>query len=196
MISVKDFIETEKSKMSWLDKVVMNYPQVYQTSFLSPPIKQNQSEILIRPSLFAKLMAVPFLLFALVFYIPLFSILRNGTLPALIPVTGILFISFILYWLTWHSFLNPKYIYHIRLTSQYIETRKRKFYWNEITETCILTRMEGRFSNSYLVLLMRDGRVEKMNLFKFRISDERLAGIVEFFKGQNERTTTALQKLG
>lgn len=193
MISVKDFLEAEKSKMSWLDKVVMNYPQVYQTSFLSPPIKQHKSEIVIRPSLFTKLIAVSFLLFALVFYIPLFNVLRSRTLPIPVPVTGILFISFILYLLIWHSFLNPKYIYHIRLSSQCIEARKNKFYWNEIAETCILTRMEGRFSNSYLVLLMRDGRIEKMDLFKFSISNKRLSGIVEFFKEQNEFTTTVLQ---
>jgi len=172
--------------MGWFDKVLMNYPEVHQTSFLSPPITQQKPEMVLHPSLFTKLIAIPLILIALLSYIPLFHILRHETLPVLIPITGIFFISFILYLLIWHSFLNPKFIYRIHINNQFIEAGGKKYYWKDIADTCILTRMEGRISNSYLVILKLDGGVEKMDLFKFQISNKKLAGVVEFYKQQNE----------
>jgi hypothetical protein len=182
MTTISDFIEKEKRKMSWLDKAVMNYPTIHKTSFLSSPLAQSTPEVVIRPSILNKLITIPFILFGGAFYIPLVNIMVNQKLPILIPLIGILFLSFILYLLIWHSFLNPNYIYRFRINREYIEASGKKHYWTEISETCIMTKMEGRNSNSYLVIFKKEGSVEKSNLFKFRISRKKLAGIIEFYK--------------
>lgn len=182
MTSIKDVIEAEEKKMTWLDKVVRNYPEVYQTSFLSPPIKQLTPEIVFRPSIIPKLITVPFILLALMFYFYLLRILVNQNLPILIPLAGILFVSFILYLIIWYSFLNSRYIYQIRIGHDFLEAQGCKHNWESIADTCILSKMEGRYTNSYLILIMRDGSIEKLNLLKFRISNKKMAGTIEFYK--------------
>jgi hypothetical protein len=182
MTSIKNFIEAEEKKMTWLDKVVRNYPQVYQTSFLSLPMQQSTAEIVLRPSIVLKLITVPFILLCLLFYFYLFRLLINQNLPVFVPVAGILFVSFMLAIIIWYSFLNPKYIYRIRINHEFLEAQDRKYNWKDVSETCILSKMAGRNSNSYLIIIMKDGSFKKLNLLKFRISDKRLAGIVEFYK--------------
>lgn len=166
-------------------KVIRNYPHVQKTSFIGEPFKQIQPETTIKPSVFQKLVILPLFLFALLFYIPLFNSFLNKKLPILIPTLGILFLSLIIYLLIWHSFFNPKYIYRIVLNKDYIRIRDKKFYWQEIAETCIMTRQERRTGNSYLVILKKDSTVEKFDLFKFAITNKKLASIIESYKKKN-----------
>jgi hypothetical protein len=182
MITIKDFIEDEQKKMTWLDKVVRNYPRIHQTSFLNNPLKQSVEEIVIRPSIVQKLPVIPFIFFALLFLFYPVKILINNSLPALIPIGMIFFILFILYMAIWHTFFNPKYIYSIRINHQFIEARHQKYNWENIADTCIMFKMSGRIDNVYLVILMKDGNVEKLNLSKFSISAKKVSGIVEYYK--------------
>jgi len=100
-----------------------------------------------------------------------------------------LFISFILYLLVWNSFFSRRYIYQIRLNNEYIKAQGKKIYWKDVSETFIMNKKEGRFNNSYLVIIKKDSAIEKLNLFKFGISDRKLASLVEAYKTKDEHTT-------
>jgi hypothetical protein len=192
MITIPEFIEAERSKMSRIEKVLYVL-EVHPTSFFGPPRKQSKPEMVLRPSLIGKLIVIPFLLVGSIFFISFVNILIDQMLPVLIPVTGLLFLCFILFMLIWNVFLNPNYNYHIRINSQGIEARGNRFYWKDLSDTWIMTRMGGRTSNTWLVILKQDGSIEQLDLYQFQIADKKLAGIVEYYKGQNERTGEIVQ---
>lgn len=133
-----------------------------------------------------KVDCAPFLLFAHVFYVSLTKIIISRSVPVAIPILGLVFLSWLVYLLVWHVFLNPKYIYSLRIRAEGIAAQGRTFNWQEIADTCILRRMEGRSSTSYLIIFLRDGRIEKLNLFKCAVADKSLASIIEFYKGQSK----------
>jgi hypothetical protein len=189
MITIQEFIEAERRMMSRLDKVLYGYPEIHPTSFFGPPRKQSKLEMVLRPSLIGRLIVIPFILLGSLFFISFVNILINQMLPVLIPVTGLLFLCFILFMLIWNLFLNPNYNYHIRINSHYIEARRNRFFWKDVSDTWIMTRMTGRTSNTWLIILNLDGSIEQLDLQQFYISNKKLAGIVEYYKEQYERTT-------
>jgi hypothetical protein len=182
MKTIFDLIEDEQNKMSWWDRFIRNYPRIHQTSFLSAPISQTKPEIVLRPSIIEKLFTVPFFILASVILFFLIRLLFTQRLPLMIPIIAILLLLLLLFMLVWQSFLNPKYLYKIRINHQFIEAHGLKYYWQDIADTIILSKMKGRLYNESLVIIMKDGKVEKLSFLKFRIGGVRMAGIIEFYK--------------
>jgi len=188
MSSISDFIASENAKMSKWDKFFQNYPDVYTTSSINDSIKVTKPETIVKPSILGKLVALLFTFLVLLFYIPIGGMVVNKT-PIIFPALAFLFISFILYLLVWNSFFSRRYIYQIRLNNEYIKAQGKKIYWKDVSETFIMNKKEGRFNNSYLVIIKKDSAIEKLNLFKFGISDRKLASLVEAYKTKDEHTT-------
>lgn len=187
MTSVDDFIKEEESKMSWLEKVFMNYPVMYSTKELAGSTKglSIDTEKIVHPSLFDRAISIVCLIISIAFWLILFNMLTENIL---VPVTigGLIFISLVIWMLLWNTFLNRKYIYTIKLNKNHIEIDRKIIAWKEISETQIMVRQGGRGRNSYLVIFTKDNQVHKYSLFKFGISDNRLSTLMEFYKANQE----------
>jgi hypothetical protein len=190
MILVDDFIKEEEAKMSWLEKVFMNYPKMYSTKELAGSTKglSIDTDKIFLPSLFHRAVAIIFLIFSIVCWLILLNML---TKHILVPVTigGLIFISLIIWIVLWNTFLNRKYIYAIKLNKNNIEIDRKIIAWTEISDTQIMLRQVGRGRSSYLVIFTKDSQVHKYSLFKFGISDKKLSTLIELYKTKNERTT-------
>lgn len=191
MASADNFINEEESKMTWLDKALMNYPVIYDTkelADLSGDLSADKERI-VHPSRFDRAIAVLFLIFSTVAWLILFNML---TRYMLVPVTvvALLFVSLLIWINIWNTFLNRKYIYSIRFNKEYIEIDKKIIRWIDISDTRIMIRQTGRGKNSCLVIFTTDGQVHKYSLFKFAISDRELSTLIEVYKTNNKPLTS------
>jgi len=190
MASVDDFIKEEETKMSWLEKVFMNYPKIYSTKELAGSTNglSIDTEKIFHPSLFERAIAILFLIFSIIFWLTLFNLLTKNILVPVI-VGGLIFVSLIIWVIIWNTFFNRKYIYTIKLNKNQIEIDKKIILWTEISDTIIMLRKAGRGRNSYLVIFTKDNQVYKYSLFKFGVSDSKLSTLIEFYKTKKECTT-------
>jgi hypothetical protein len=142
-------------------------------------------EKIIRPSRLRQTFGIILLLLPAYVWLWILKLLLEYTFPFLVLLFGFFMVSFMIYLILRDSFLNKEYIYTIRINSDAISIRNRKFYWADIDETCIMNRYEGRGKgdNSYLLIFRKDGIAEKFDLYKFSISDAKLSGIIEYYKG-------------
>jgi hypothetical protein len=181
-------IDNEESKMTWFDKLVMNYPKVQPTKSLTDSFQNLQfgTKTVIRPSIWDKAVAIIFSLFAGLFWIVLLRMLMEYRSPFLVILFGFLFVTFLIYLLLKNSFFNKKYIYTITVDEEGLSIDSTKFCWTGIAETCILSRQEGRRVNHYLLIFKKDTTVAKFDLFKFGLSDRKVSTIIEYYRAKNE----------
>ena len=188
MKAIDDFIEIEESKMTWLDKITLNYPKVNPTKSFVPSLERIKfdDEKIIRPAVSDKIIAVIIALFAGLFWIGFLRMLINQSSPFIVVLTGFLFMTFLIVVVVRNSFFNSRYIYKISVNHEYIAIDAHKMYWADILETCIMNKRQGRGrTNSYLVIFKADNTMEKYDLFKFAVSDQKISTIIEYYKAGN-----------
>lgn len=181
---IDDFIKSEETKMTWLDKVANNYPKVGTTKSIGKPLQDREfgDETVVNPSVLDKTVALLFLFFTGFFWIILLKMVLEYRFPFVFIFLGFLFVNFLIYVLVRNTFFNRKYIFTIRINNERISIDHNLFYWTDIIETCIMTRQEGKTTNHYLILFMKNKTIEKFDLFKFDISDIKISTIVEYYK--------------
>ena len=184
MSIVDDFIDSETAKMGRMDRFLLNYPVIETTRALAEPAAKGRfgEEKVIRPSLTERIKAVIIVVFLSLAWLVVLRLLLKGVVPWFVPFFGLVFLSFMIWFLLRNFFFNKKYNFTIWVTPIWIAVDETKFFWNEIAETCILSRHEGKSTNSYLIILKKDGTVEKFNLFLFGSSNRKLATIIEYYK--------------
>lgn len=169
--------------MNFFEKLFDNYPILHSTQAIAGSKKglQLAQTTVLRPSVFSKIIASVFLIFATGCWLLLLRLLLQGTLVPVV-VGLMLFVSFIIGLLVWNTFLNPVYLFTIKISTANIELKGQIFPWQQIAGTYVLRRMNNRRRDSSLVIITNDGKLSKHSLFKFGTTNERLAAIIEFYK--------------
>lgn len=182
---IDDFIETEHAKMSWLERVFRNYPEVQRTSFYAAYAGRAKfgEATMMGPSGGRRLMAVFLLCFIGFFWLVMLGMLLNYSSPFAVVVLAFLFLSFLIVKLSRRYFFSRKFNYRIRVSASGIAIDETQYPWATIAETCIMSRHEGKTTNNYLIIFTKDRSVWKYDLFMFAISNRRLSAIVEYYKG-------------
>lgn len=189
MTPADNFIKDEKSGMNWLEKVFMNYPEMFSTKELAGAVNafQIEQEKTIHPSTTGRIIPVLFLFFSIGCWLILFNLFINKVL-IYVTISALLFVSLIIWVIIWNTFLNRKYIYTIRLNKVHIEIDKKIIPWTDISGTYIMIRQSGRGRASHLVIFTNDERAYKYSLFAFGITDQKLSALIEFYKGTHAQT--------
>lgn len=184
MALIDDFIKNEESKMSWGDKLFMMYPKVRSTPELTDTFQHLRlgNEKVIKPSLWDKIVAVFFLLFAGLFARGLLNALFASRDNIFIGLGGLAFVIFLISLLLRYSFFDKKYIFTITVDYEGISIDSNKFFWSAIDELYIMSRREGKRTNYYLLIFNKDATIEKLDLFKFSISSRKLSTIIEYYR--------------
>jgi hypothetical protein len=187
MISVKDYLEREHQKMSWLQKAVRNYPAITSTAYVGRPLRAipANEETIVRPSLLKKIILLPLLLFAGFFYYWVLKSFLNTN--AVVPfIFGLFSVTALFLVVLWFNLLSPRYNYKIILNASEIKIRHDRFGWEEVEGTYIMTRMEGKYRTAYLLLFTKRNTVEKFDLSNLGTSHQKLASLVEYYKKKNK----------
>jgi hypothetical protein len=184
MSVIDDFHKEETLKMSRLDRLVRNYPIVRNTSAISGPLPNNalNETTTIRPTIPGKIISIIILIFLSIIWIGLLSLILAYKFPLSIYLLGLLFISTLIFLVAKNSFFNKRYIYTISLNKEGIAFKQQKILWTDIDGTYIMNRQKGRFTNYFLVILKKEGAIQKLDLFKMGTYDKKLAGIIEYYK--------------
>jgi len=184
MTLTEEFLEKEKLKKNWLDKLAHSYPSVRPTNGFSWPLKTSEltPERIIKPSLWTKITSTLILIPPVFMWFIFFSMVF--TQATLIPlyIFFLAFITALLLLFVRNSIFNKKFFYNIKLTYSGITVGRNRFFWEQVKETCILNRREGRVWVSYLIIFGQDNSTEKYSLFKFNISDSKMASLIEYYK--------------
>ena len=186
MTLIDDFIKTEESKMSWLDKLVRNYPKVRPTKSITYSLTgfKLDKEKIIRPSIWNRFIATIVLFFLSMVWFGLFTSLLDYKFPFVPFLFAFLFVTFIIFLLLRNSFFNKKYNYKLTISKDAIAIDKHKIFWIDIDDTYIMNRQEGRRTNYYLIISKKDKTIQKLDLFNIGITDRKLATIIEYYKAQ------------
>lgn len=187
MALIDDFIKTEESKMSWLDKLVRNYPVFRPTKSIAYSLKNLKldDEKIIKPSISNRFIATIILCFLSIVWIGLFKILWGFKFPFAILLFSFLFVTLIIFLLLRNSFFYKKYNYNLTINKEAIAIDKRKIYWIDIADTFIMNKQEGRRTNYYLIISKKDKTIEKIDLFNIGVTDRKLSTIIEYYKAQH-----------
>lgn len=184
MSNIHDFIRVEEQKMTWLDKVAINYPKARATSFISHPLRDNAlpDQTVIRPSTWDRAISIIISLFLAIVWIGLLRALLAYKFPFAIFLFGFLLVTFMIYLLIRNSFFNKKYIYRLSFDKEGISIDSRMIAWSDIEDTFIMNRQEGRRTNYYLLVFKKDKTIDKLDLFRMGTYDRKLATIIEYYK--------------
>jgi hypothetical protein len=157
------------------------------TSSLTDDISSNRQRdmISVKPSFAIFGMMGGFLIFALYVFYQFFIGFRAGAIPFvvllfMIPMP-VLFVYFAFFYGT---------IFRINLNNLGIAIKRKIFTWNLIQDTFIYRKPHrmawtGRMHARYLVIVTKDNKFHKLNLYLFEISDEKLSTYIEYFKTRN-----------
>jgi len=172
--------------MSKLDKFLLYYPKIRKTNSWEPLSKKTdwKKEMVFRPSWLMKIVMVPFLIVGLIFLKYVTYALVGNLLPLYVSIFFLFFVMFLIWLIMWFGFLKPNYFYKITINNEYIECGKQTILWENVEETCILTRGGGKQTNKYLVIFKKDKTICEFDLYKFVILDWKLATAIEYFKAQ------------
>jgi hypothetical protein len=183
-IFIEDFKRSEEGKMTWLDKVIMNYPKVRPTSFIADATQELQlgNEEVIRPSVWNRIILTLFFFFAGIFWITLLSAVLQYRSPFLGDLIAFLFITVIILLHLRKSFFSKRYNYTITVDHLGISIDNKQIFWSDVAETCIMSRHEGRRTNYYLLIFKKDATLQKCDLYQFGLSDIKLATIIEYYR--------------
>jgi len=195
---IEQFIESEKQKLNWLQKLSANYPEVTATRVLAREHAEagkrwsgnrqaeNRPEAIIRPAVVRR--SVYFLLFLVALFscLLLLSLWRDHRDPlwvflVFVPFSLFVSVSFLL------VNFRSEYNYTIRVSATGMTIRDSFIAWGDILETAIMRQDRPRSVDRFLVIFTRDGTVQKLNLYLFGISDRKLAATVEYYKAQAVR---------
>jgi len=181
---IDDFIKEEEHKMSWLDMLVGNYPKVRSTPELTDTFQHLRlgNEKVISPPLWQKVVTIHLLLLTgglwgvsfyelFVSHMSLFSLLFSLALDSLL-----------IFIVVSKSFLNKRLNYIITVNYEGISIKDCTFYWTVIDELYIMSKLEGRNRNNYLVIVKKDAAIEKFNLYLFGISSRNFSTIIEYYR--------------
>ena len=113
----------------------------------------------------------------------LLGMLLNDRFPLAIVLLAFLFLSFMIVLISRRYLFSKKTNYRMTVSASGIAIDETQYPWATIGETCIMSRQEGKTTNSYLIIFTKDGSVWKYDLFLFAISNRGLAAIVEYYKG-------------
>lgn len=185
--NIDAFIEKERSKMSWWDKLTRNYPKVRNTRSLSGPAFDMGQEKVIHPSIFERVLGVAFALGCAVLWFFVLKMLVEGRGPWGMILFVLVYISILIFLALRRSFFQKRYNYIIRVSPAGIAVDDTQFLWSEIAETCILTKGEGQLWNNYLIIFKNDGGIVKLDMRILSVGSIKMATIIEYFKKQAER---------
>lgn len=184
MSTIDDFIEAEKAKMTWWDKIFRNYPDVRTTRFHSVSVSKSKFDIeqVISPSGGLKLQALIILFFSGLAWVAIFSSLHKGRYPLAVSLLALLVVTVLIILFFYRYFIDKRLNYTIAIDHAGINIGGSRFLWEELAETCILTRQAGKTTNNYLILFNKVGSVYKFDLWMLRVSSARLATVIEYYK--------------
>jgi hypothetical protein len=184
MTPIDDFIKTEESKMSWLDKLIRNYPKIRPTKSIACSLTnfKLENEKIIRPSNWERFISIIILFFLGIVWLGLVKMLLDYKFPFGVFLFGFLLVTFMIFMLIRNSFFNKRYNYNITINKEAIAVDRQKIYWTEIADTYIMNRQEGRSTNYYLIISKKDKTIEKLDLLNIGISDRKLSTIIEYYK--------------
>ena len=170
--------------MSWFDKITMNYPKVQPTSEWKYIVsKRSQAEkVIVSPSVWDRCVAAVISLFLSIVWLALLGMLWHKISPVPVILFAFLFITFIIWRLMSTAFFNKARIFRMVISEQGISMNGRSLQWSAIVNTFIMSRLEGKRTNHYLLILTTDGNVEKINMYNLIISHRKLAGLIEYYK--------------
>jgi hypothetical protein len=187
---IEDFIESEKVKLNWLQKLSANYPDVIETSVLAgiSVALPEKPEKIIKPSIFRRSMYFVALLVALFsWWFCLYSFVDHQ-IPLPVRLFFLPFLSLFVVGL-FRCVFGKRYNYTLRINASKLSIRDSSIVWDEVVDTAIMRQSRARGVDRYLVIFKRDGSIEKLDLFLFGISDRRLAAVVESYKALAIRPT-------
>ena len=182
---INNFLETERKntpKMFYWGKRDHEFNTTselkYEQKKLSP-----ERQILFKPSLFNRIIILPFILVGLVILFFYILILINTPLSNGIFVLGpLVFVLFILFIAIYFVFLNKKTNYRINIGREGIAIAGKNFGWGDIQETFILVSPKMKNYISYLVILTKDETFHKFDLSNLGSIDHQLSSIIEYYK--------------
>ncbi len=187
-MTIDEFIQKEINDMNWWDKTFNNYPFIKTTKFLSFAYKKGEfgDYQMIKPLIYTKIIGGVFWIISMFFLMSLINLIIYTDFPLVISIPMLilllLFIGFIIY----HSFYNKEHHFKFRLDFYGICINNVYHSWNEINETLILERHEGRSISYYLVLLKKDETVVRINYSEFKVKPRfRIRVCYENKKGNN-----------
>jgi hypothetical protein len=184
MTTIEEFLAKEELKMNWVDKLIHSYPKVQSTKGYGGSLKTSdlKPERIIKPTRWTKITSTLILIPPVAMWYMFLSMII--TQPELLPICifFLVFSTFIVFLAVKNSIFNKEYFYNIKLTNSGITLGRNRFFWEQIEETCILNRREGKVWVSYLIILGRDNSTERYSLFKFNIADSKLAALIEYYK--------------
>jgi hypothetical protein len=170
---------------------VRSYPKVQSTKGYLGSLKTSdlKPESIIKPSRWAKVTSTLILIPPIFMWGTLFSMLITQATLVPLYLFFLVFMTFLLLLFVRNSIFNKKYFYNIVLTPSGITLGRNRFFWEQIEDTCILTKREGKAWISYLVIFGRDNSTERFSLFKFNISDSKIAALIEYYKQAKNNST-------
>ena len=185
--NIEGFIEKERAKMNWWDKLTRNYPEVRNTDSLSEPGSEMGQEKVIRPSVFERVLGMVCALGFAVLWSIFLKMLVEGQGPWGMILFGLVYISILIFLVLRRFFFQKRYNYIIRVSPTGIAVDDTQFLWSEIAETCILTKGEGQLWNNYLIIFKNNGDIVKLDMRMLSVGSIKMATIIEYFKDQAER---------
>ena len=179
---VQTFMDEEKSKCNWLEKLFNNFPVFYFANNLTTNLKQKSIDktFIVKPSKFRRLLAIFFICIGLFAWVSIFLlVLQNILLP--ISIIFLLLLTACICLILWTFFLNPKQSYKILIDKDKIKLGKQTIEWNKITEYLLMEKGRGRYLVTTLVIFT-DKKVFKYSLTNLNISGQEIMKRIEFYK--------------
>jgi len=180
---VDDFMETEQTKLNWLEKLSMNYPEFYFAKNIA--FTKNdydlKSNIIIKPSIFKRTIASVFIFMGLIAWLIFVNMVLQNIL---FPIT-LVFLLLITTWtgfIIWTYYINPKYSYKIIMDKNEFRVNKLSLPWDSILEALIMVKGAGRHMVSTLVIFTNDNRVYKYSLQNLNVSNDRILKLIEGYR--------------
>ena len=179
---VQTFMDEEKSKCNWLERLFNNFPVFYFAKDITTIIKHKNIDqtFIVRPSKFRRLLAMLFICLGLFGWFSIFLLVIQSIL---LPIS-IVFLLLVTAWIVlvlWTFFLNPKWSYKIFIDKDKIKLGKQTFEWDNITEYLLMEKGGGRHLVTTLILFT-DKKVFKYNLTNLNKSGQEIIKRIEFYK--------------
>jgi len=180
---VETFMDEEKLKCNWLERLFDNYPVFYFAKDININLKHKSIDeaFVVRPSKFRRIIAILFICLGMFGW---FSIFLLVVQKILLPIT-IVFLSLITAWIgfiLWTFFLNTKASYKIIIDNDKIKLGKQIYEWNKISEYLLMEKGGGKNMVTTLVLFINNEQVLKYNLTNLNKSGQEIIKRIEFYR--------------
>lgn len=183
MANLDDFITAEMAKMSRWDRFMRNYPDVRTTRFHAVwGARKFDPEMILRPSAGVKAQALLLLFFSGVAWLAVLGAMEKGSVSPVVGWLILMGLPLLVCRFFYRNFLSSRRNFTLALDATGLAIDDQKFPWTDLAETAILTKPSGRTTNNFLVLFKKDGSVHVFDCWLLRISEEKLATIIEYYK--------------